>query len=321
MIVKCENCKKEFDKKPSLVKRTKHNFCSLKCCHQQKDINIYNRGFFENIDTEEKSYWLGFILADGNISKNSNRMHITLARKDAKHLTKFCDIFKKILEEFEHEGFSHGGKIKTKVLYSSRCSICSRKMWNDLYEKGIYPNKTYIDDVKIFKSIPNNLLNHFIRGFFDGDGSISRMNKKDKYNVYQFHIVGNEKILNLVSDILSKKCGINKIRVFSDTSIHRMYCAGNYQLVAIREWLYKDANVYLERKRDIFYQVKGNRKKATSTYNGVSFIKKRKKWQSMISVHKKRIFLGYFDDETEAARAYNRKARENDFPKYKLNLI
>ena len=304
-----------------MVKRTKHNFCSLKCCNQQKDINIYNRDFFEKIDTEEKSYWMGFILADGNISKNSNRMHITLARKDDGHLLKFCNIFKKTLEEFEHEGFSHNGKIKTNILYSSRCSICSRKMWNDLYDKGIYPNKTYIDDTQVFKSIPDGLLNHFIRGFFDGDGSISRMNKKDKYNIYQFHIVGNEKILNLVSDILAKNCGINRIRVSPDKSIYRMYCAGNYQLTAIRDWLYKDANIYLERKRDIFYQVKGNRKKSTSIYNGVSFIKKRKKWQSMISVNRKQVFLGYFDDEISAAKAYNDKAKESNFPRYKMNAI
>ena len=39
MLVKCENCKEKFNKKPSVIKKTKHNFCSKECCYQQKDID------------------------------------------------------------------------------------------------------------------------------------------------------------------------------------------------------------------------------------------------------------------------------------------
>lgn len=320
MRVKCENCGSDFNKKLSNIKRTKHNFCSLKCCYQQKDIDIPNRDFFEEINTEEKAYWLGFILADGNISSSTNIIHITLAGKDREHLIKFCDIFKKKLTEFEHSGFPHEGVIKTKVLYTSRCTICSRKMWNDLYDKGIDPNKTFKDNTKSFSRIPNSLLNHFVRGFFDGDGSICKRSKNDIYDVYQFHIVGTEKILNLVSDILAENCEIKKIRVFPDGSIYRMYCAGNYQLMVIRDWLYKNSHIYLERKKEIFDRIKGGRKKSTSIYTGVSFISKEKKWQSVIVINKKAIFLGYFDIEENAAKAYDAKLIENNLPKYKLNF-
>jgi endogenous inhibitor of DNA gyrase (YacG/DUF329 family) len=320
MIVKCENCKKEFNKIPSMIKKTKHNFCSMRCCYQQKDIEIYNRDFFEKIDTEEKAYWLGFIFADGNINSVSNKVQITLAKKDKKHLEKFCNIFKRKLEEFEQGGVPHNGKIKTSVLYFVRCAICSRKMWNDLYDKGIDPNKTFKDNIEIFKYVPENLLNHFIRGFFDGDGSISKRSKNDVSDIYSFKIVGTEKILNSISDIFSINCKIRKMRVVPEKTIYRIYCSGNCQLIAIRDWLYQNSHIYLERKKIIFDKIKNYRDKFTSPYNGVSFIVKIKKWQSMIVANKKHIFLGYFDKEEDAANAYDKKAIENNFPGYRLNI-
>lgn len=44
---------------------------------------------FDSIDTEEKAYWLGFIFADGNVSKRDNTFEMTLSGKDIAHLEKF----------------------------------------------------------------------------------------------------------------------------------------------------------------------------------------------------------------------------------------
>ena len=43
---------------------------------------IYNRDFFEKIDSEEKAYWAGFIAADGNVRKDFHKMRIELNIKD-----------------------------------------------------------------------------------------------------------------------------------------------------------------------------------------------------------------------------------------------
>lgn len=53
-----------------------------------------------------------------------------------------------------------------------------------------------------------------------------------------------------------------------------------------------------------------SRKGSASKYKGVCFHKEKRKWISMIGVNKKRIFLGYFHCEKEAALAYNKKAKE-----------
>jgi hypothetical protein len=49
----------------------------------------YNRHIFDVIDTPEKAYWLGFIIADGYLNDNKNMLRIKLGNKDKCHLEKF----------------------------------------------------------------------------------------------------------------------------------------------------------------------------------------------------------------------------------------
>ena len=89
--------------------------------------NNLNHDFFESIDSEEKAYWLGFIMADGCVYKGSDgsslRLQINLKGSDVEHLQKFQNAI----------GSSY--KIQTKMIKTSNVCILkvnSTKMCQDL---------------------------------------------------------------------------------------------------------------------------------------------------------------------------------------------
>jgi hypothetical protein len=61
-------------------------------------------------------------------------------------------------------------------------------------------------------------------------------------------------------------------------------------------------------------------REAGSKYRGVSWSKSNKKWQAQIYFDGKKHHLGYFEDEEEAARAYDRAARVQHGEKAQLNF-
>ena len=130
--------------------------------HINKHKNLKNEGYFDVIDTEFKAYFLGFFMADGN---NCNGvLKIKLHVRD-----------KKILEIFSLNILG-----KNTVLYYEDTAILkfgSLKMSKRFTELGIVPRKSY-HKTDIPKQIPDNLIRHFVRGYFDGDGCISY--KKNK---------------------------------------------------------------------------------------------------------------------------------------------
>lgn len=159
--------------------------------------HFFDETFFNVIDNEKKAYWLGFIIADGCIYRGSDkwsyRLHINLSIKDLNHLEKFLNDLSADYTIEESISKEHNKIKSTKI---ATVKINSTRLCKDLLSLGISTNKSMNE---IFPNIPDHLYRHFIRGYFDGDGSIynSRRSKLE----WHFSIVSGLKFL---TDLSSK---------------------------------------------------------------------------------------------------------------------
>lgn len=224
--------------------------------------HFFNENYFESIDSEDKAYWLGFIAADGSVIKsseyNSYRLQIALSNVDIKHLNTFLehiganDIKIQIIEP---SGFAEGLKDKNTV----RIVLNSYKLCSDLYKFNIHQNKTY--DVKM-PNISDNMIPHYLRGLFDGDGSYY-CHYDLKYNRYRysFEFVSASKIMvyQIQEYLLSKNIKTNiyvRKSPSSDNNVYRLMTGSKKEMLKIIDLLYSDAHIYLDRKYNKINEIK-----------------------------------------------------------------
>lgn len=191
--------------------------------------------YFSNIDSKEKAYWLGFLYADGCVHSNSNEISISL--KDRDHLEKFRKAIKsnnKIGESIDRR-YNSSPKIY-------HFSIKDKQLKSDLIKWGCVPNKS-LTLTKI-PNIPRDFVSHFIRGYFDGDGSLHWLNGTKNFRI---SFVGTEPFLKDIQKELGLSLSLgqqkgNKSKYFQ--------VAGRKQVPMILDYIYKDSdeNIRLTRK-------------------------------------------------------------------------
>lgn len=205
-----------------------------------KRINNFNDDYFEVIDSEEKAYFLGLLFADGNVYTARNRVQITLANEDAYILQKFADCI------------GYTGKLYIDREKYSKLILPSKKMCADLTNLGCTPNKSLT--LKFPTNLSDELLHHFIRGYFDGDGHISR-DKKLVNPYYHINITSTIEFIIVLKDILLKNeittGNINKRYKDRKVSAHTVYVQ-NKSAKKFIEYLYEQATVYLTRKQKVY---------------------------------------------------------------------
>jgi len=193
----------------------------------------HNKNIFNVIETEEEAYWLGFILADGH---NHRGKYLRVDIKDKGHLEKLSKLIYIDGDKPIKERDLGYGKV-----YYLHCGITS--IISNLDKHGIVPNKSKVSKLPL---IPTDMYRHFIRGVYDGDGSMS-YSMDGNYRRYIFSIVGNidlmEGIRDVVFDQTTILLGLGRMKM-----IHRVYKKGNQQIMSLLNWLYKDSSVYLDRK-------------------------------------------------------------------------
>lgn len=197
--------------------------------------------FFSVIDTEEKAYWLGFLTADGNLNKNS--IELGLAEIDKSHIEKFKQNLKS-----EHKIVSKIVKLNGKEYKSFRISIKDNQIAKDLIKYGFTNKKSYEAFIP-FNSIPDELLRHYFRGLFDGDGSIYSytISSSNKIRNEVSLVSGSAQMIEDVFNLVKEKTTL-EMRYRKSRKLHELRLHNQASIKVFLKWLYEDCTIYLERK-------------------------------------------------------------------------
>ena len=212
--------------------------------HRKNAVNIH---YFDDINTPEKAYWLGFIMADGCICTSSkscpnSRLDIILKDTDGQHLEKL------------KAALYYSGDIIYKTIYDKRgfetrhaeLRVNSKDMCRALEKHSVTPRKTGKEEIP--NTLPKILYTDFVRGFFDGDGSIA---KGIKEHQYRFKLGSSSlKIIKQVQSWFADQgiCMNYEVETQYSMPFYILEKSGVNDCLKIFHILYDNAAIYLDRK-------------------------------------------------------------------------
>ena len=197
-------------------------------------IETFNENVFNIIDFENKAYWLGFLFADGSVDNKRSHVELSLKLSDKGHLEKYKKFLDCRLD------------VKTD---NSRCrlTVAHKHFKRTLIKYGCTPRKSL--SLKFPAEIKENLIRHFIRGYFDGDGCITNYDNKSKcYTVSK--VLGTYEFLSILITHVNKGTNYN----FNSTIREEKSNAFNWgtyskiNTTLFLHYLYSNSTTYLDRK-------------------------------------------------------------------------
>jgi hypothetical protein len=214
-----------------------------------------NKAFFDSIDSEVKAYTLGFIAADGCVITSPKGrpsvLSITLAERDKDHLLRLRNAMgsEHPIRRVAFSGYSSG--------FGASLAVSSVELCEALVRADITPQKTFTHDWPDF--LPPDLLRHYLRGYFDGDGWFSAqasnyVRKSDGGRGTNVHwgIVGSDAFCRAAQSFLVTTVSVAKTKIGKEgPGISRLVYGGNRQVARIYNLMYDDATIWLPRKREV----------------------------------------------------------------------
>jgi len=239
----------QYDSKPHVIYGIlrRHNI-SMRDDREKSLKFRCNEHYFDIINTEHKAYWLGLLAADGYI-KDATPLGFGISLKDED---------KYILEELKKD-IEFTGEIKTyttKPGYSyttttySRLVISSPYLRERLIQLGIKSHKTTVLTFPTNQQIPQPLIRHFIRGYIDGNGSITH-GGPTLLDRPQIKVCGTYEFLTELQKILNTNHKINRKKEQQERNINswNITISGRKDVLRILKLLYLDCSIYLKRKQ------------------------------------------------------------------------
>lgn len=205
----------------------------------------YDVHFFDKIDAENKAYFLGWMFSDGNVSKDSNAISINLKNTDGHILSAFSRAI------CRGKDLSRIGDLKGIKDYCRRININSRSIREALIRHGCIPQKSL---TLRFPRVSKDMLPHFIRGYFDGDGCFTVRSGRNASSPKQgvWKIVSSVQFCECLSWHILRECrSYTGIRHPSkNRKVGSLQYTRNVTIKALYRYLYDNATIYLARKHD-----------------------------------------------------------------------
>lgn len=224
----------------------------------RKNKYTLNESYFSNIDSEAKAYFLGLMFADGYVDEKTSYVVLQLIDREPMELLK---------RELEYTGEIREtkgvGGFSSKNSCCYRINFSSRKMVYDLLNHGM----DHSDVTNDLPLLDDELMRHFIRGYFDGDGcmyvgkSTSYHNgKKYEYINPYFSILCVDKFGEKLKSLFQRVLGIENMKTVQSKTAYMVYVGtrSRKNCRLIYDYLYRDANFYFKRKHDKWMQFIGD---------------------------------------------------------------
>lgn len=219
-----------------------------------KNPNMDER-FFKDINREDKAYFIGMLISDGNVFVEDSD---STANRQAS-----ISISLDLGDEYMLNNFKKAVNANTSIGHDGRgcgqIAVRSNLMAQDLQQYGIVPRKTF--STYLPTNIDDSMMNHVIRGIFDGDGSIMAKLMPDGRFLHAISFCGTHKLMEDISLYLTEHLHLKqppKVYDYKNKALSEIKIANIEDIQKLGNWMYKDATIFLVRKRNIYDDFKNH---------------------------------------------------------------
>lgn len=204
-----------------------------------------DENYFEKIDNRDKAYITGLLHADGFINLKNNQVRLKLTD---------LDLIKEISDKiFTNRKLYSDSSLKNKHKPNLSLVISSKKIMNDCIKHGCVHQKTF--NLQFPSTISKEFMGDYLRGYFDGDGHISII-EKFSYKPANFKIVSTVNWINKAMEWLKNNNIQAKIYYDKrhDNRVAGLHITDNKSLIRFYNLIYRDVDkeLYLKRKYETY---------------------------------------------------------------------
>ena len=201
-----------------------------------------DQSIFSEITNEVEAYTVGLLTADGNISTTGS-VAIDMISTDEELL---CEINKRLYHETGHLFQYGGGEDSWHKIPMSRLIVHGKQLCQNLAKYNVIPNKTYsLEELYPFKD--KEIMRHYLRGLFDGDGVVSQGKCKYLSVGYCAH---NKSFTKSFQDFFCSKLDLPSNKLFNTGNCWDCRWAARKDVEKFYNFLYTDSSIYLKRKKE-----------------------------------------------------------------------